>query len=257
MTQRHADVPEMHWGSAPELIGPRHAYRVGRIAAWLAAALPAGHVLDAGCGAGTLTERIARGGYHVTAVDDSDEFVTHVTAHIAAAGLASHVTVALQDLETLDLPEANFDGIVCGEVLEHVADDASVLRHLRRVLKPGGVLVLTVPAGPERYDWLDRWAGHQRRYDEAGLRQLVSNAGLEIERLVRWGFPFMQLYEQFVQRPGLARAGRPGNQRGILARLARSAPVGAVFQACFTADRLFEGRVSQGTGFLVQARRPR
>ena len=49
-------------GQRPGLSGPRHFYRVERLAATLRAALPRGHVLDAGCGAGTLTIALARAG---------------------------------------------------------------------------------------------------------------------------------------------------------------------------------------------------
>src|SRR5579871_6418260 len=250
MTVPHSNPPEMRWGSAPELVGPRHAYRVRRIADCLAEALQHGHVLDAGCGAGALTELLARRGYQVTAVDDSNEFVCHALARLQRAGLTPQVHVEQQDLQTLDFPEAAFDAVVCGEVLEHLADDRGATRRLARVLRPGGVMVLTVPAGPEQYDWLDRWAGHQRRYDEEGLRDLLVQSGLEIERLIHWGFPCMALYERFIQRPGLAHTGRPGRQGSMLARLARWAPVGTVFGACFAVDRIFEGRTKNGTGLL-------
>ncbi|MBM2811440.1 MAG: chaM [Chloroflexi bacterium] len=246
---------QMRWGSAPELIGPRHVYRVRRLARWLQAAVPSGHVLDAGCGAGTLTGILARDGYQVTAIDGSHEFVAHVRARMAAAGLADRVEVRQSDLQHPDLPDARFDGAVCGEVLEHLPDDAAAVRAIVRALKPGGVLVLSVPAGADRYDWLDEWAGHERRYDEAALRKLLGGAGLQIEALVRWGFPFMALYERHVQRPGLARAGRPGSQGGLIARLARSRAVTLGLGALFRVDELFDGSQS-GTGFLARARKP-
>lgn len=245
----------MRWGSAPELVGPRHLYRVRRLRGWLAQAVPSGHVLDAGCGAGALTELLARRGYRVTAVDASEEFVAYVRRRMERAGLADRVEVRQVDLEHADLPTEAYDGAVCGEVLEHLADDAGALGAVARGLKVGGALALTVPAGPERYDWLDRWAGHERRYDEEGLRDLLHGAGLEVEALVRWGFPFAALYERHVQRPGLAHASRNGAERSAIARIARSRLVGAALAGLFTVDRLFEGRVDRGTGFLVRARK--
>lgn len=249
-------MQQMRWGEAPELIGPRHVYRVQRLARLLSSVLPVGHILDAGCGAGSLTELLARRGYRVTAVEASAAFVAYTEQRVRRAGVADRVEVQLGDLERIELAAEAFDGAVCGEVLEHVADDAAAVRNIAGALRPGGVLALSVPARPDRYSWVDRWAGHFRRYDERTLRSLLIDAGLEIERLILWGFPFMALYERFVQRPGLARAagGRPLGRS--IGRAARSAPVGLALQTLFNVDRLFEGRVADGSGFFALARKP-
>jgi len=245
----------MVWGTLPDLIGPRHVYRVGRLLRWFAAAVPRGYVLDAGCGAGRLTELLAQRGYRVLAVDGSEDFVRFTRSRIEAAGLGGYVEVRQVDLERPDLPPDTFDGVVSGEVLEHLADDTAAVRGLAAALKSGGVLALSVPAGAQRYDWLDQWAGHERRYEDVDLRRLLRTAGLEIDALVRWGFPFMTLYERFVQRPGLARTGHRDGEASVLARAARSQPVTALFGALFALDERFEGR-GHGTGFLVRARKP-
>lgn len=250
------EIPRMRWGSNPELIGPRHLYRVGRLTAWLARAVPGGHILDAGCGAGTLTETLARRGYHVTAVDGAVEFVDHLRRRVAGAGLSDRVEVYWADLQHGDLPAAAFDGAVCGEVLEHLPDDAAAVASIARSLKPGGSLVLTVPAGAERYTWVDEWAGHVRRYEEPALRELVEGAGLEIQAMVRWGFPFMMLYERHLQAHGLAQVARGSSAAAPIARLARSSPVSGALGALFTLDRLFEGRFPLGSGFLLRAEKP-
>jgi SAM-dependent methyltransferase len=245
----------MVWGTLPELIGPRHVYRVGRLLRWFAAAVPSGYVLDAGCGAGRLTELLARRGYRVLAVDGSEDFVRYTRSRIEDANLGDYVEVRQVDLERPDLPADAFDGIVSGEVMEHLADDAAAIRGLAGALKRGGTLALSVPAGAQQYDWLDRWAGHERRYDEVDVRRLLETAGLQVDALVRWGFPFMTLYERFVQRPGLARAGHRDGGGSALARAARSQPVTALFGTLFAIDERFEGR-GRGTGFLVCARKP-
>lgn len=75
------------------------------------------------------------------------------------------------------------DVVLLLDVLEHLDDDAGGLRAAHRVLREGGVLVVTVPA----YAWL--WSGHdvalahRRRYVAAGLRALVESAGYRVERL--------------------------------------------------------------------------
>jgi SAM-dependent methyltransferase len=199
---------------------------------------------------------MARSGYRVTAVEASRELVAYTHDRLVAAGLGDRVDVRCGDLEHLELEHETFDAAVCGEVLEHLADDAAAMRSIVAALKPGGVGVLSVPARPDRYSWLDRWAGHYRRYDEGSIRALVVDAGLTIEQLILWGFPFMALYERFVQRPGLARAAGSGPSGNFIARAARSVPAGVAFQSLFTVDRLFEGRIADGTGFFVVARKP-
>jgi SAM-dependent methyltransferase len=248
------NIAPMEWGAMPDLVGPRHAYRVRRLVELLTSALPRGHVLDAGCGAGTATELLARRGYRVTAVDASVEFVAHVRGRMDRVGLAHRVRVEQADFGSVDLPAASFDGAICGEVLEHLPDDRRAVQVIARALRPGGVFALTVPADPERFDWLDHWAGHERRYGESHLRAILEEADLEVDVLLRWGFPFMTLYERLVQRPGLATAARNGEGHPI-ARAARSKPALAGFGALFALDRCVEGRLPLGTGFLARARR--
>jgi SAM-dependent methyltransferase len=74
----------------------------------------------------------------------------------------------------------SYDGAVLVNVLEHIADDAQALRELFRVLKPGGALLLFVPALPFLFSRLDSFLGHFRRYRRDGLARLVADAGFEI-----------------------------------------------------------------------------
>jgi SAM-dependent methyltransferase len=67
-------------------------------------------------------------------------------------------------------------------VLEHIGDDEAAAFHIARVLKPGGSVVIEVPAGPELFDDYDRQLQHFRRYTLDGLCALVKNAGLVVER---------------------------------------------------------------------------
>jgi SAM-dependent methyltransferase len=75
------------------------------------------------------------------------------------------------------LGERRFDTVLCYNVLEHVPDDVAALRNLTGALRPGGRLVLFVPAMQALYGDLDRLAGHHRRYARSGLAALVSGLG--------------------------------------------------------------------------------
>jgi len=119
-----------------ELNPTRLAYIAGRTA------LRGARVLDVGCGAGLLSEALAREGAQVTALDMAPELVDIAKLHLLESGLT--VDYRLQSVEALagQLPAA-FDAITCMEMLEHVPDPGSVLRACATLLKPGGKLFVS------------------------------------------------------------------------------------------------------------------
>ena len=132
--------------------------------------LPArARILDAGCGSGRNMVELARHG-PVTGVELSD-----TSAYLARAREAGEVISG----SVLEMPFASdsFELSVCLDVIEHLDDDLAALRELRRVVAPGGSLLVTVPA----YQWL--WSGHdevnhhRRRYTQRSLRAVAEKAG--------------------------------------------------------------------------------
>ena len=96
--------------------------------------------LDVGCGAGLLTEPLARLGARVSGIDASPELIDVARRHAAAMGL--DIDYRAGDVQEL---EGRFDLITCMEVIEHVADPAAFVQALARRLAPGGLLVLSTP----------------------------------------------------------------------------------------------------------------
>jgi len=93
--------------------------------------------------------------------------------------------------EELALASNSFDAVVAGDILQTLPDDLIALREMRRVLKDGGSLCLTVPAYPALWGEDDEAGGHQRRYTASELRRKLNNSGFEISRvsyLVAIGF---------------------------------------------------------------------
>ena len=82
---------------------------------------------------------------------------------------------------------------VCSEVLEHVDDPVTLIRNALRLLAPGCRLVVTVPGGPRSA--FDRHIGHFQHFTAAELRRVLTDAGYEVERVFRAGFPFFNLYK--------------------------------------------------------------
>jgi SAM-dependent methyltransferase len=101
-------------------------------------------VLDAGCGPGVHSVRVARAGCRVCAVDISEAMLHEAQARVAAAGLASAVQFRQQDLTRLTLPDASFRYVFSWGVIIHIHDVEKALNELARVVEPGGKLALYV-----------------------------------------------------------------------------------------------------------------
>jgi SAM-dependent methyltransferase len=139
--------------------------------------LPAGaRVLDAGCGSGrTLMELVHYGG-EVSGI----ELNTDAAQLARARGLGE---VQIGRLEELPWEDATFDLITCLDVIEHVPDDVTALVELRRVARPGGWLLVTVPAYQALWSRHDEANHHYRRYSRSMLRGAARSAGWEIQRV--------------------------------------------------------------------------
>jgi SAM-dependent methyltransferase len=134
-------------------------------------------VLDVGAGLGTFTERAAAAGATVTALEP--EFGPLLRERLRDLPGLTVLEVPVEALEG----GGTFDSILCFNVLEHVEDDAWALRAFRDQLRPGGWLLLLVPAHEVLYGGYDRAAGHVRRYDRAPLLSLLQRTGFEVEEL--------------------------------------------------------------------------
>jgi SAM-dependent methyltransferase len=86
------------------------------------------------------------------------------------------------DLLQCPLPAASFDAIVLLNVLEHIEDDVRALQQVFRLLKPGGVAIIEVPAGPQLYDAYDKALMHFRRYGMAELVEKLDGTGFGVRR---------------------------------------------------------------------------
>ncbi len=104
------------------------------------------------------------------------------------AGQTPHIPLLQFDLTQCPLPTGSVDAVVMLNVLEHIQDDAAALRQVHRILKPGGIAVIEVPAGPHLYDAYDRLLMHHRRYSYSALRKLVQKANLKILSQSHLGF---------------------------------------------------------------------
>ena len=127
--------------------------------------------LDFGAGIGTFSNSldIPPGQVHCVEPDLS-----------ARQMLASNGHVPHADLSTVG--DASIDYLFTLNVLEHIEDDSAAMGDIFRVIKPGGRLLIYVPAFMILFTSMDVHVGHHRRYRLAGLRRLVADAGFQIEK---------------------------------------------------------------------------
>jgi 2-polyprenyl-6-hydroxyphenyl methylase / 3-demethylubiquinone-9 3-methyltransferase len=99
--------------------------------------------IDIGCGAGLMTEPLARMGATVTGIDAAPENIEAAKAHAAGGGL--DIDYRASSVEAIAASGARFDLVTCLEVIEHVADRDSFFASLAALLAPGGLLVVSTP----------------------------------------------------------------------------------------------------------------
>jgi SAM-dependent methyltransferase len=132
-------------------------------------------VLDAGCGSGRTLEELGRYG---------DVFGIELdpgAADVARARGCGEVTIGR--LEELPWEDGAFDLITCLDVIEHTPDDRVTLGELRRVCRPGGFLLATVPAYQGLWSTHDVANHHYRRYSRRRLRAAAEDAGWRVGRM--------------------------------------------------------------------------
>lgn len=173
-----------------------------------------GRLLDVGCGErphAALFPHVQRyfGIEHLGAVINVEQSLAASVAHVA------HIIDAFAEGERLPFRAASFDSVIAIEVLEHVPDPTTVVAEMVRVLRPGGQVMVTVPFVGE----LHQTPYDFRRFTIFGIRRLLEDAGLEVDRvLARGNFTaatgrvlahwFYRLGAKYIKRDGAVRMHR-------------------------------------------------
>jgi len=131
-------------------------------------------ILDVGCGAGALLSELAQYG-SATGIDMSPKAV----AFCRARGVGD---VSVSTAERIAAPDAAFDIVLALDVLEHIKDDHAAVREMRRVLRPGGVAIVFVPAFMFLWGVTDVLSEHYRRYTRPGITSVFAAEELSIVR---------------------------------------------------------------------------
>lgn len=198
-----------------------------------------GRILEVGCGTGHNFEMLGQfGTVDAIEIDDGARAIaeTRLGRPILTAPLPALTGIA----------DASYDMIALLDVLEHIADDRASLASLRQKLKPGGKIVLTVPANPWMWSAHDRAHHHHRRYTQDGLAQIVRQAGLQINLISHFNSLLF---------PVAAVARLVGKLTGKTSSDDQmpSAPVNSVLTHIFGLERHLVGRVPLPAGVSIVA----
>jgi ubiquinone/menaquinone biosynthesis C-methylase UbiE len=235
-----AGEPDVHqWGTAPDFQGPRHELRERLLLDEFLAAEPGPTVLDVGAGSGSFSNRLMARGFDVTSTDVTDEALDVLRERVSGS-------VVKADATSLPFEPSSFNALILAEVLEHLADDRGALAEAARVLRPNGILGITVPRNPAWFSKSDHWAGHVRRYTREELESRVLAAGFEILTCKAWGFPISAFYHRTVYEWIIARRATKN------AQLRAASPILGAF---LRVDSLFVGRERGALGYILVAQR--
>lgn len=254
--------PELGWVPAP-----RYLMRRARIHA-LARDLSPGRLLEVGPGAGTLLMEYTDRGFRCEGLEPSME-AREVAERLL---LASHRQIPVHALPRSDWRES-FDVIFSFDVLEHIEQDAEALAQWFAWLRPGGHMLLSVPAHMHLWTAGDEWAGHFRRYERESLLALLKREGFEVDVFECYGFPLTNFTERASDRiyrkmirhhAGSIESDRQDNndRSGVDRRphlraypLLSSGLGRLALRTFLNIQRMFLGS-DLGSGYILRARRP-
>jgi SAM-dependent methyltransferase len=213
-------------------------------------------VLEMGAGEGAMGAWLA-GRYSYTCVEPDDQSRAKAAERLAAAGGGRALA------RFSELGDERFDMVCAFEVLEHIEDDTLALEEWRERLRPGGWLLMSIPAHQKKYAAADRAAGHFRRYERADLLAKLEKTGYDTVMLRSYGAGFGDLLHHgrsFIASRRSEHAPTPEERSSSSGRFLQ--PQGdavayayAAIAAPFRVLQMPLSRTDIGPGYVVLARR--
>lgn len=195
-----------------------------------------GRALDIGAAGGGNTRVLRSHGWRAVAAEYS--------ADGAEVARERGLTAIRADARYLPLTSACVDLVVAFDILEHIEEDHVAAAEIRRVLRPGATVLITVPADMRLWSAHDVAVGHTRRYDRAGIVALMEKAGLDIDELWSWNV---------LLRPVAAWRRRRSNGSD-LDHLPTA--VNLALRAVVTVERYLPVKALPGVSLVLRAHRP-
>jgi SAM-dependent methyltransferase len=211
---------------------------------------PPARVLDAGCGWGVTLEALEKAGYTATGLDQSRNALEQLDRH-------GRNLVEADLNQAIPGQDGQFDAVLALDVIEHLDSDQLAVSRLAALVRPGGALIVSVPALPSLFGEFDKIQGHRRRYLPDDLRRAFDGSGLELERVFWWGGWFLPI----VRSQRKKTKGRPGEPAALVyRRYLKFGPRSLAWLArlAFRLEegRALRGRLKIGTSLVAAGRRP-
>ncbi len=143
-------------------------------------------MLEVGCGMGAMGAILARS-YEYTGIEPDPQSFAVARKRVVGG--------CVMNVDAERFGGSNFDVVCAFEVMEHIHDDVAALREWAAFARPGGRMVVSVPAGRERFGAADERVGHFRRYNPSDLVDVMLAAGLTAPVVVPYAFPLGYLLE--------------------------------------------------------------
>ncbi len=220
---------------------------------------PLSSIFEIGAGQGSFGVRLAHRAPYLGVEPDASSYA--VAAERAAA-LPGRARVLHGDSSLVDRDE-QFDLVCAFEVLEHIEDDVAALKDWSSYVRPGGHIMLSVPAWQERFGPMDKLVGHFRRYNPEQMLAVLTAAGFSAPVIHLYGFPLGYVLEFGRNRVASKRLGEAPTDiaertsgSGRLFQPTKGAIAAATEFGTAPFRMLQRPFRTKGTGLVALARRP-
>jgi SAM-dependent methyltransferase len=212
---------------------------------------PPADILDVGCGWGVVLDELERRSYRAVGLDIS----RRILERLDRSG---------RDLIEADLTQSlppnvkQYSAVIALDLIEHLDDDRAAVWKLAQLTKPGGVIIISVPALPDLFSEFDVVQGHRRRYLPGTLREACSDSNLVLEQIFWWGSWLVPLLRRRRSRSRSCNGMSPSEiYRRYLAL--PSWPIALALRLAFALDqkRTLCGKAHIGTSLFAVVRRLR
>jgi len=210
---------------------------------------PPARIMDAGCGWGVTLDALEKAGYDAIGLDQSRRALERIDRpgrSLVEADLNQPIPQVV----------SSYDTVLALDVIEHLDDDRTAVRRLASLVRPGGFLIVSVPALPELFGEFDAVQGHRRRYLPETLRGVFAGSEIRLERVFWWG----QFLVPTLRRMRTVNRGQPGEPASsVYARYLKLPPwpLPLVASLAFRLEegRCLRGRATIGTSLFAVAQR--
>jgi SAM-dependent methyltransferase len=246
------NMPEQFLVAALECVR-RHPWWQARAQLVLAAlkrnsVCPPVTIAEIGCGWGTNMDVLGKAGYKITGFDISRRILEMIDR-------------PERDLVELDLNQELppnhqlFDTLLALDVIEHLDDDRAAVCRMAKLLRPGGLAIISVPALPELFSEFDRIQGHRRRYLPETLRAAFSDSGLAVRQIFFWGAWMIPVLRRTRNRSGSDKESGSKTYLDYLRLPPWPAPVLMRFAYRWEKEPALKGSLKSGTSLFAIALR--